>query len=117
MTFLYRAARGEGEPTAADMDKAISWAREKGMIDNSFDGNKPCTRSTAVSYIWQAFNKPIAKASSFTDVPANAAYAKAVNWAVEKGITKGDGSESTFAPDKVCTRGHIVTFLYRAYNN
>ena len=87
------------------------------MIDNSFDGNKPCTRSTAVSYIWQAFNKPIAKASSFTDVPANAAYAKAVNWAVEKGITKGDGSESTFAPDKVCTRGHIVTFLYRAYNN
>ena len=32
LTFLYRAARGEGEPTAADMDKAISWAREKGMI-------------------------------------------------------------------------------------
>lgn len=117
LTFLYRAARGEGEPTAADMDKAISWAREKGMIDNSFDGNKPCTRSTAVSYIWQAFNKPTAKASSFKDVDANAAYAKAVDWAVEKGITKGDGSESTFAPDKVCTRGHIVTFLYRAYNN
>lgn len=117
LTFLYRAERGEGEPTAADMDKAISWAREKGMIDNSFDGNKPCTRSTAVSYIWQAFNKPTAKASSFTDVLANAAYATAVDWAVEKGVTKGDGSEDTFAPDKVCTRGHIVTFLYRAYSN
>lgn len=103
LTFLYRAVRGEGEPTAADMDKAIGWAREKGMIDNNFNGNTPCTRATAVSYIWQAFNKPTAKASSFTDVPANAAYAKAVNWAVEKGITKGDGSESTFAPDKVCT--------------
>ena len=117
LTFLYRAARGEGAATAEDMDKAISWARDKGMIDNSFNGSTPCTRSTAVSYIWQAFNKPNAKASSFTDVDANAAYAKAVNWAVEKGITKGDGSESTFAPDKVCTRGHIVTFLYRAYNN
>lgn len=117
LTFLYRAARGEGKAASEDMDKAISWAREKGMIDNSFDGNKPCTRSTAVSYIWQAFSKPTAKASSFTDVPANAAYAKAVDWAVEKGITKGDGSETTFAPDKVCTRGHIVTFLYRAYNN
>lgn len=117
LTFLYRAVRGEGEPTAADMDKAISWARDKGMIDNSFNGSTPCTRSNAVSYIWQVFNKPTAKASSFTDVPANAAYAKAVDWAVEKGITKGDGSETTFAPDKVCTRGHIVTFLYRAYNN
>lgn len=117
LTFLYRAQRGERAATAEDMDKAISWAREKGMIDSNFDGNKPCTRSTAVSYIWQAFNKPTAKASSFTDVPANAAYAKAVDWAVEKGITKGDGSEDTFAPDKVCTRGHIVTFLYRAYNN
>lgn len=117
LTFLYRAARGEGAATAKDMDKAISWARDKGMIDNSFNGSTPCTRATAVSYIWQAFNKLTAKASSFTDVPANAAYAKAVDWAVEKGITKGDGSETTFAPDKVCTRGHIVTFLYRAYNN
>ena len=117
LTFLYRADRGEGAATAEDMGKAISWAREKGMIDSSFDRNKPCTRSTAVSYIWQAFNKPTAKASSFTDVPTSAAYAKAVDWAVEKGITKGDGSEDTFAPDKVCTRGHIATFLYRAYNN
>ena len=117
LTFLYRADRGKGTATAEDMDKAVSWAQEKGMIDSSFDGNKPCTRSSAVSYIWQAFNKPTAKASSFTDVPASAAYAKAVDWAVEKGITKGDGSEDTFAPNKVCTRGHIVTFLYRAYNN
>lgn len=117
LTFLYRAARSEGTATAEDMDKAIGWAREKGMIDSSFDSNKPCTHSTAVSYIWQAFDQPTAKASSFTDVPVSAAYAKAVDWAVEKGITKGDGSEDTFAPDKVCTRGHIVTFLYRAYNN
>ncbi|MCI8840801.1 MAG: S-layer homology domain-containing protein, partial [Oscillospiraceae bacterium] len=38
-------------------------------------------------------------------------------WAVEKGITKGDGGEDTFAPDKVCSRGHIACFLYRAYNS
>lgn len=117
LTFLYRAARGEGKAAAGDMDKAVTWAREKGMIDDDFNGSTPCTRSTAVSYIWQAFDKPTAKASSFTDVDADAAYAKAVDWAVEKGITKGDGSEDTFAPDKVCTRGHIVTFLYRAYNS
>lgn len=122
LTFLWRAER---KPQAAKApvtveewyQDAINWAYEKGMIDDSFDGSKPCTRSAAVSYIWQAFDKPTAKASSFTDVDANAAYAKAVDWAVEKGITKGDGSEDTFAPDKVCTRGQIATFLYRAYHN
>ncbi len=118
LTFLYRADRGEGAATAEDMDKAISWAREKGMIDDSFDGSTPCTRSTAVSYIWQAFDKPKAeKASNFTDVDKDADYAEAVSWAMEKNVTNGYGGNDTFAPDRVCNRGEIVTFLFRAYNN
>lgn len=51
--------------------------------------------------------------SSFTDVPASAAYAQAVTWAVENGITAGT-SDTTFSPNNTCTRGEIVTFLYRA---
>ena len=87
------------------------------MIDNTFDGNLPCTRSAAVSYIWQAFGKPSAKASSFIDVPTNAAYASAVSWAIEKKVTNGTNSAgTTFSPDEICTRGQIVTFLYRAYS-
>lgn len=118
LTFLYRADRGEGAATVGDMDKAISWAREKGMIDDEFNGSTPCTRSTAVSYIWQAFDKPKAeKASTFTDVDKDADYAEAVSWAVEKGVTNGYGGNDTFAPDRVCNRGEIVTFLYRAYKN
>lgn len=121
LTFLHRAA---GKPTAsakapvtvaAAYADAVDWAYEKGMIDDSFDPSAPCTRSQAVQYIWQALGEPDAKASSFTDVPAGASYAKAVDWAVEKGVTNGDGGADTFAPDKVCSRGHIVTFLYRAY--
>ena len=115
LTFLYRAARGEGEATAEDMVKAIAWANEKGMIDDSFESDKPCTRSTAVSYIWQAFGKPSAEASSFTDVDASADYAGAVSWAVAQKITTGSGG-GKFSPDEICTRGHIATFLYRAYN-
>ena len=115
LTFLYRAARGEGEAAAEDVEKAINWAREKGIIDDTFDSNKPCTRATAVNYIWQAFDKPSAQASSFTDVPADASYGHAVDWAVEKGVTKG-ASDTAFSPDKVCSRGEIATFLYRAYN-
>ncbi len=115
LTFLYRADRGQGKAEAADMDKAVSWAMGKGMIDAGFDGSKPCTRADAVSYIWQALGKEDAPASSFTDVDPNASCAKAVDWAVANGITNGDNAAQTeFSPNKVCTRGHIVTFLHRA---
>ena len=118
LTFLYRADRGQGKAEAADMDKAVAWARQKGMIGASFDGSKPCTRVEAVNYIWQALGKESAPISSFTDVPATAAYAKAVSWAVEKGVTNGTNTAQTqFSPDTVCNRGTIVTFLYRAYKN
>lgn len=120
LTFLYRAARGEVDPkatpTAADMDEAVKWAKEKGMIDASFEAGKFCTRSTAVSYIWQAFGSPEAEPVSFSDVDAEADYAAAVSWALEKKVTNGTSIENnTFGPDEVCSRGQIVTFLYRAY--
>ena len=52
-------------------------------------------------------------ATSFADVPANAYFADAVKWAVDKGITNGM-TETTLAPDATCTRGQSVTFLHRA---
>ncbi len=51
--------------------------------------------------------------TGFTDVPSTADYAEAVKWAVDKGVTAGT-SATTFSPDSVCTRGQIVSFLYRA---
>lgn len=51
LTFLYRAVRNGGTADASDMDKAINWARGKGMIDGGFDGGKPCTRASAVKFI------------------------------------------------------------------
>lgn len=114
LTFLYRADRGSGAADPADMEKSVTWARGKGMIDASFNGAKECTRAEAVEYIWQALGKQDAKASSFTDVDAKAGYAKAVDWAVANGVTNGAGG-GKFSPNTVCTRGHIVTFLHRAY--
>ena len=52
-------------------------------------------------------------ASTFTDVPADAYYAKAVEWAVKKGITNGKAN-GLFGSNDPCTRGQIVTFLWRA---
>ena len=123
LTFLWRAA---GRPEAKEKapvtvasyyQDAVNWAYEQGYVGEGFDPAAACTRAQAVSYIWKALGEQEAKQSAdFTDVDAEAPYAKAVDWAVEKGITKGDGSGDTFAPDKVCSRGHIACFLYRAYN-
>ncbi len=52
-------------------------------------------------------------AAGFRDVAADAYYAPAVAWAVEKGITNGVTAD-LFAPAEPCTRGQIVTFLWRA---
>ena len=51
--------------------------------------------------------------TSFVDVPANAYFADAVKWAVDKGITNGL-SDMMFGPYESCTRAQIVTFLWRA---
>ena len=125
LTFLWRAAgepaEGAKTPVANVREsdyfyQAAMWANDMGMIDpGTFDPAKPCTRSQAVKFIWAAFLTPEAPESGFTDVPAGADYAGAVSWAVANGITNGDGSDTIFSPDKVCTRAQIVTFLHRAY--
>ena len=99
-------------------EEAIDWAVEKGITNgvssNMFAPNDPCTRAQIVTFLWRAAGSPAPKSmSSFTDVPADAFYAKAVAWAVENGITSGTG-EGKFSPNATCTRAQAVTFLYRA---
>lgn len=116
LTFLYRAEREEqAAASAKDMEMAVTWAREKGMIDDSFDGSEPCTRAAAVSFIWQAKGKPDAAASGFTDMEGYEQYAKAVDWANAEKITTGVGG-GKFNPGGICNRAEIATFLYKAYN-
>ena len=122
LSFLWRA-NGSPKPTGSNpftdvkssdfyADAAI-WAYEKGMVSGTtFGGNTLCTRSMAVMYMWKAAGSPSTKAASFADVPAGADYAQAVAWAVEQEITSGT-SATTFSPDDICTRGQIVSFLYR----
>ena len=49
----------------------------------------------------------------FTDVKESDYFYEPVLWAVANGITTGT-SKTTFSPDKPCTRGQVVTFLWRA---
>ena len=75
---------------------AVMWAVAKditnGIGNYTFAPNQPCTRAQIVTFLWRAAGSPAPKsASNFTDVPADAYYAKAVAWAVENGITGGTG--------------------------
>ena len=105
-------------PANAYFADAVKWAVDKGVTnglsDTMFGPYESCTRAQIVTFLWRAAGSPELKTmSSFTDVPASTYYAKAVAWAIENGITNGM-TETTFAPDATCTRGQIVTFLYRA---
>lgn len=117
LTFLWRA---NGKPGAAegvsDRDSAAKWAVEQKLIAEGEDVSAPCTRVMAVGFMWGVAGKPEVEAElSFTDVDKDADYAGAVAWAVDQKITSGT-SETTFSPDNTCTRGQIVTFLFRAAN-
>lgn len=129
VTFLWRAA---GQPEAetkkcpftdvaenAYYYEAVLWAVENGITDGwtevQFAPDMECTRGQIVTFIWRAAGQPKAKTvtCAFEDVAENAYYYEAVLWAVENGITDG-WTDVQFAPDMECTRGQIVTFLYRA---
>ena len=78
-----------------------------------FNPNAPCTRAMAAEFFWKLFGCPRGGLdTTFSDVPKSSPYYEAVKWAVETGIAAGTG-EDTFSPDQTCTRGQIVTFLWR----
>ena len=128
VTFLWRAA-GSPAPKSADMSftdvpaneyyyNAVLWAVENGITsgtsDTTFGPNEICSRAQIVTFLWRGKGSPsVDTANSFSDVAAGSYYEKAVQWAVANNITAGTTNE-TFQPDSDCTRGQIVTFLYRS---
>lgn len=129
VTFLWRAA-GSPEPKGAASgmtdvvsgsyyEKAVAWAIENGITTGTtattFSPDATCTRAQAVTFLARALNAKAASAAEFSDVPTGSYFADAVAWAAANGVTEGIGG-GLFGSDNDCTRGQIVTFLYRAYN-
>ncbi len=54
--------------------------------------------------------------SSFSDVPEDVWYSRAVSWAQEKGIVLGL-TPDTFGPNENVTREQLLTMLYRCYGS
>ena len=129
VTFLWRAA-GSPEPKGAASgmtdvvsgsyyEKAVAWAIENGITTgtttSTFSPDATCTRAQAVTFLARALSAKAASAAEFSDVPTDSYFADAVAWAAANGVTEGIGG-GLFGSDNDCTRGQIVTFLYRAYN-
>ena len=129
VTFLWRAA-GQPEPESMDnpfedvkrgdqFEKAILWAYysgiTKGTDDTHFSPENPCTRKQIVMFLWRFHNKPEPESmeNPFSDVKRGDQFEKAILWALGEGITTGK-TKTTFEPESPCTRGQIVTFLYRS---
>ena len=128
VTFLWRAA-GSPEPETRAMPltdvpvgsyyyNAVLWAIENGITegtsDTMFSPDATCSRAQIVTFLWRAGGSPAASGNSaFTDVASDAYYAAAVIWAEKNDITGGIGG-GLFGSNNDCTRGQIVTFLYRS---
>lgn len=135
MMFIWRYA-GKPSPKAASKSpfkdvptnhvfyNAILWGSQagitKGYPDGTFGINRDVTRGACMMFLWRLKGKPAStpvSASPFKDVPTNHAYYKAILWGSQKKVTTGYTSgdkKGTFGIDESCTRGAIVTFLYRA---
>ena len=129
VTFLWRAA-GMPEPASTshpftDVNpkafyyKAMLWAVENGITNgvsaDRFDPNGVCSRAQVVTFLHRSKGSPEPKLEEnpFTDVAAQKWYTDPILWALENGVTTGT-SATTFGPNAQCSRGQVVTFLYRA---
>lgn len=128
VTFLWRAAGSpvvnyamELSDVAEDVyyGEAVRWALSEGITtgagEGSFSPDATCTRAQAVTFLARALNANASGKAEFGDVPTDSYFAEAVAWAAANGVTEGVGG-GLFGSDNSCTRGQIVTFLYRAYN-
>ena len=137
VTFLYRAAGSpsvdtSNAPKFKDVKKSayyykpVVWAAQNNITTGYTDKNgKPtgyfgsddeCTRGQIVTFLYRWKGQPSINTSnlpSFKDVKKADYFYKAVVWAYQNNITTGI-SKTKFAPNDTCTRGQVVTFLYRA---
>ena len=129
VTFLW-AANGKPEPETTENSftdvkesdwfyKPVLWAVENGITSgisaDKFGPDQICTRAQIVTFLYAAVEKPeIEGNSTFKDVKDTDWFAKPVIWAAQNDVTGGIG-DGKFGPNNTCTRGQVVTFLYKVY--
>ena len=97
--------------------EAVQWMVDheitSGTSPGCFSPGNATSRGQVATFIHRAHGAPAGGSSGFVDVARDAYYAAAIGWMVDAGITTGT-TPSTFAPDRLVTRGELATFLHRA---
>ncbi|MBE6931860.1 MAG: hypothetical protein E7464_00550 [Ruminococcaceae bacterium] len=95
------------------IDYAVANELMNGTGEGKFSPEGTLTRAQLVTILYRVENEPAVELKgTFSDVPADSWYSKAVEWAEANGIVNGIGG-GKFAPEAVITREQIATILYR----
>ncbi len=84
------------------------------FADGGVPGNEVLTRGALISALYSLSNakEPMPRPEEFADVPAYSELARALHWAVNRGIVNGYGN-GKYGPDDPVTREQMATMLYR----
>ena len=94
-------------------DYVIARGLMNGVSDSRFAPNSTLTRGMLVTTLYRLAGEPeVTEPATFTDVPENRYFTKAIAWAQDVGLAKGV-TDTRFAPESSVTREQAVTFLYR----
>jgi hypothetical protein len=97
----------------ADVRFVVERGLFSGMSETIFAPAGLMSRGMVATVMWGlAGRTPVSSLSSFTDVPADAYYAKPTAWAQQNGIVAGVSAEH-FDPDGNITREQFATILYK----
>ena len=108
-------------PAEHSFSMPIYWALDTGITggytgakEGLFGVSDNVQRGQVVMFLWRMAGKPEPDKSTqtFKDVPTSHSFYKAIQWASENGITAGY-KDGNFGVTDPCTRGQIVTFLWR----
>jgi len=107
----------KGHWAEKSINKVIQEGLFKGSAEGVFEPQGSMTRAmfvTVLNRLAEKLDGPdvAVKEQTFTDVPANAWYAKAISWAVSAGLTEGYGN-GTFGPNDLLNREQITVLMLR----
>ena len=95
----------------SEIMKAYNMGLVNGYGGGRFGKNDPVTRGQFVQMLYNHYGTDVGADTGFSDVPQNAYCAKAVAWAVGRGVA-GGYLNGTFAPNNQMTREHVIVMLY-----
>jgi len=96
------------------LDPAVNWAKHLKVITftgSTYKPNQAITRAEAVAILWNMLDRPDGEDHPFVDVPSNAPYDAALDWAFTEGIVPNPANHR-FKPTNPALRGALIDMVF-----